>query len=381
METQILSCQKDKFSLNPETTYLNCAYMSPLMKNVQEAGISGINSKINPPDIGSGSFFADADEVRKEFGKMINADPKRIAIIPSVSYGIGNVTRNIYLDKGEEIVVAGEQFPSNYYPWKKLCDQSRATLKSIAAPASATRGAAWNEALLEAINDKTRAVAVSHTHWADGTLFDLLAIRKRTKDVGALLIVDGTQSVGALPFDVEKLQPDALICAGYKWLLGPYAIGLAYYGGYFDEGQPLEENWINRLNSENFSGLVNYEEAYQPGALRYEVGEHSNFILVPMLLEALKQINRWGVENIQDYCKSLLSFDGLQSLKLEDGQYRGAHLFGIRMPDADLNSIKNALAKEKISVSIRGTAVRVSPHLYNTQTDLRKLVTVLTTNR
>jgi len=74
-----------------------------------------------------------------------------------------------------------------------------------------------------------------------------------------LLIIDGIQSIGTLPFSVKEIQPDALICAGYKWLLGPYSIGLAYYSDTFANGFPIEENWINRKNSEDFGGLVNYE--------------------------------------------------------------------------------------------------------------------------
>ena len=107
---------------------------------------------------------------------------------------------------------------------------------------------------------------MSHIHWADGTLFDLKAIRQRTRDVGALLIIDGTQSIGALPFDIQEIQPDALICAGYKWLMGPYSLGLAYLGEFFDEGIPIEENWKNRHNSHHFARLVNYEDKYQPHA-------------------------------------------------------------------------------------------------------------------
>jgi selenocysteine lyase/cysteine desulfurase len=106
------------------------------------------------------------------------------------------------------------------------------------------RGSVWNEKILSAIDNNTRAVALGNVHWADGTLFQLEEIRKRTRDVGALLIVDGTQSVGVMPFDVKKIQPDALVCAGYKWLLGPYSIGLAYYSEYFDEGTPIEESWL-----------------------------------------------------------------------------------------------------------------------------------------
>ena len=114
-------------------------------------------------------------------------------------------------------------------------------------------------------------------HWTDGTRFDLAAIGARAREVGAALVVDGTQSVGALPFDVQQLRPDALVCATYKWLMGPYSLGFAYLGPRFDDGEPLEETWIGRRGSENFKELVDYQDDYQPGALRYDVGERSNF--------------------------------------------------------------------------------------------------------
>ncbi len=373
--------QKSKFSLARGFTYLNCAYMSPLLKSVERAGLAGMSGKRNPFQISADDFFHDSETLRKEFAKLINVkDEKRIVIVPSASYGLANATRNIRLGAGENIIVAAEQFPSNYYPWQNLCHVSHATLNVVPPPEKPeARGKFWNERILGAIDTKTRVVALGHVHWADGTRFDLLAIRKRTREVGALLIIDGTQSVGAMPFDVQKIQPDALICAGYKWLMGPYSIGLAYYGEYFDNGLPIEENWINRLNSEDFAGLVRYQEKYQPGALRYEVGEHSNFILVPMMLTGLKQINQWKPDQIQDYCRKISS-DAIRELRkmgcwIEDEQYRGCHLFGIRFPKGiSLEKMKEEVKRKKISVSFRGDSMRVSPHVYNDAADFDKLV-------
>jgi selenocysteine lyase/cysteine desulfurase len=185
---------------------------------------------------------------------------------------------------------------------------------------------------------------------------------------------------------MQEIQADVLVCGGYKWLMGPYSLGLAYYGEHFDQGKPVEENWINRLHSENFANLINYETSYQPGALRYEVGEHSNFILVPMLLEALKQINQWKPKAIQQYCSSITKRP-IQLLReagywIEDEKHRGHHLFGIRLPEnKSIDQIKKALKKNKISVSFRGNAIRVSPHLYNKETDLMKLVNVLVSGK
>lgn len=379
----MISNQRSKFSLAKGSVYLNCAYMSPLLKSVEKKGIEGILKKRNPATVSTTDFFEDTERVRKEFSKLIKGQANRVVLVPSVSYGMANVVRNLKVSGSDNIIVAAGQFPSNYYPWHRLQVDSGVKLKVISAPETLiNRGALWNERLLEAIDQNTKLVALGNVHWADGTLFNLKEIRKRTRDVGALLVIDGTQSVGALPFDVQEIQPDALVCGGYKWLMGPYSLGLAYYGEYFDQGTPVEENWINRLHSEDFTALVNYESNYQRGALRYEVGEHSNFILVPMLLEALKQINQWKPKAIQQYCASITK-EPIRLLReagfwIEDEKYRGHHLFGIRLPENKLiDRIKKSILKNKISVSFRGDAIRVSPNLYNTEAELMKLVNVL----
>jgi selenocysteine lyase/cysteine desulfurase len=358
-----------------------------MLKAVEKKGIAGIHAKRNPAAVTGEDFFKDTEKVRKEFSKLINSEAKRVVLVSSVSYGMANVVNNIKLSSSDNIIVAAEQFPSNYYPWHRAHQDTGAKIKAIAPPLEfINRGKLWNERILEAIDANTKVVALGNVHWADGTLFNMKEIRKRTRDVGALLVIDGTQSVGALPFDVNEIQPDALVCAGYKWLMGPYSLGLAYYGEYFDQGKPVEENWINRLHSENFAGLVNYETHYQPGALRYEVGEHSNFILLPMLLEALKQINQWKPKAIQQYCAAITR-KPIGMLRdagywVEDEKLRGHHLFGVRLPaHAQADKIKKALVKNKISVSFRGDAIRVSPHLYNREADLMKLVRVLVSEK
>ncbi|MCH2449668.1 MAG: aminotransferase class V-fold PLP-dependent enzyme [Gracilimonas sp.] len=379
-----MDCKKSDFQLDHSVTYFNCAYMSPQLKVVEEAGKMGLKRKRNPFKISPEEFFGETDTLREEYAKLIHAtDPKRIVVIPSVSYGMANVARNLPLSKGDNIIVVGEQFPSNVYPWRTVADEAGAEIITITPPKeSKDRGKLWNEKILNAITPKTKLVALGNIHWADGTLFNLKAIRKHTRKVGAWLAIDGTQSVGALPFDVSEIQPDALVCAGYKWLMGPYSIGLAYYGPALDNGKPVEENWINRYESENFANLVNYNDDYQPGALRYEVGEHSNFILVPMMLAAVKQLNAWGPENIQTYCKDLIS-GGIKKLKeagykIEDEDYRSSHLFGIRLgDDHNMEQIKAKFEEENILVSFRGDSIRISPNVYNTKEEFEKLIQAL----
>ncbi|MEX2344653.1 MAG: aminotransferase class V-fold PLP-dependent enzyme [Balneolaceae bacterium] len=379
-----MNCKKSDFLLDKTAAYLNCAYMSPQLKKVEEAGIKGIQRKRNPFRIPPEQFFGETDELREEFSRLINAEePKRIAVVPAVSYGMANVANNLPISAGDQILVAGEQFPSNVYPWRSLAKRKGAEVVTVSPPADQkNRGKTWNERILEAITSKTKLVALGNIHWADGTLFDLKSIRTRTRETGAWLAVDGTQSVGALPFDVQEIQPDILVCAGYKWLMGPYSIGLAWYGPALDEGNPIEENWINRYESENFAALVNYNDNYQPGALRYEVGEHSNFILVPMMLAAVKQLNEWGVENIQNYCRNLIA-GSVANLRekgfiIEDEKHRSSHLFGVRLAKHhNMTAIKAALDTQNIIVSYRGDSIRVSPNVYNNRQEIESFARIL----
>ncbi len=382
-----MNCQKDLFQLPDDEAYLNCAYMSPQLRTVEATGHAMVSMKNQPYLLHPEDFFSTVRSLKEKFARLVNVpQPERIALTPSASYGLANVANNISLEKGQEVLVAGDQFPSNYYPWQRIAADAGANIVSVPAPDAENRTAAWNAALLEAIGEQTALVALGHTHWTDGTVFDLKAIRARSREVGALLVIDGTQSVGALPFDVAEYQPDALICAGYKWLLGPYATGLAYYGPRFDNGVPIEENWINRLESEDFKNLVQYQGEYQPLAGRYSVGEQSNFILVPMLDRALDQLLDWGIANIQEYTKSL-SAAPLAKLRdmgcrIEDEAQRSGHLFGLRPgTNFDSNVLANQLQNNRVYVSVRGDAIRVAPHVYNDDSDFERLLSCFATAR
>lgn len=378
---EVLPRQRDGFRIPDGVHYLNCAYMSPLLREVEEAGIEGIRRKRTPFQIGPQDFFEDSDRLRDAFASLIGApDPGRVAIVPSVSYGITAAARNLDPPPGSSVVVLAGQFPSNVYPWRRLAGERDLVIRTVEPPRTAgSRGAAWNEALLTAMDSTTSVVAVPHYHWMDGTRFDLVEVGRRARELDAALVIDGTQSIGAAPFDLAGVQPDALVCAGYKWLLGPYSLGLAWYGSRFDEGVPLEETWTSRPDSHDFRRVGNYRNDYRPGAARYDVGERSNFILVPMQLAALRRILDWSPGAIQEYCRSISREALAEALSLgvevEDEDWRGSHLFGLRLPaGVDPARLGPELEARSVSVSLRGSAVRVAPHLYNGEEDLHALL-------
>ena len=381
----MLACQKARFTLPDGLHYLNCAFMAPLARAVRAAGVEGIDRRATPHLINPPDFFEESDLVRCLFSRLVNIpDPNRVAIVPSVSYGLATVARNARVEQGDNIVVVEEQFPSNVYTWRRLCAERGVELKVVQAPerTDGGRAAGWSERLLTEIDRRTSVVALPHVHWTDGTLFDLERVSDRARECNALLIVDGTQSVGALPFDVKRIRPDALVCAAYKWLLGPYSIGLAYFGPVFDHATPLEENWITRRGSEAFADLVRYRDEYQPAAVRFDVGERSNFTLLPMLAAALELVLEWTVPAIQDYCRAL-TWDLTRTLRergywIEEDRWRGQHLFGIRVRDsADTARLAERLRDRQVAISLRGDAIRVAPHVYNDTADTAALLDAL----
>jgi len=377
----MLTCKRDFFSIPEDEHYLNAAYMGPLSRASQEAAQRGVRRKAHPYTIEAKDFFEESDEARALFARLVNiADPQSVALIPAVSYGVGIAAGNLGARAGQCIVLVDEEFPSNVYPWRALARERGLHIRTVSAPVAVPdRGQEWSQAVVDAIDPNTACVAVPQVHWADGTVFDLERIARRCREVSAMLVVDGTQSVGAFPFDVERIRPDVLVVAGYKWLLGPYSLGLLYLGPrVLAEGRPLEETWLGRVGAEDFAGLVRYRDEYQQGAARFDVGERSNFLLMPVLVSALRQTLEWGVEEIQGYCRTLSGPLVEEARRLgfsaEHEAWRSPHLFGLRLPAGlDPARLQQALAERAVHVSRRGSALRIAPHVYNDKRDMAAL--------
>ncbi|TXF89821.1 aminotransferase class V-fold PLP-dependent enzyme [Neolewinella aurantiaca] len=371
-----LTNQRFLFPEKAVSGYLNGASRSPQLKALAAAARHAIWWREENAGMPIPAFFETVSLVKAEFAQLINcAEPDRIAVLPSTSYGIATAAKNLPLQQGQNIIVAEDQFPSNYYSWLERCKEVGAELRVVARPEPGATDS-WSDRVLAAIDHKTAAVAIAQVHWADGSLFDLAAIRDRTNDVDAWLIIDATQSVGAFPTDVSALKPDVLCAGGYKWLMGPYGCGYAYFGERMDGGTPLEENWINRAGSEDFRNLVNYREEYRPLAGRYCVGQQSNFIMMPMQLEGLKQVNAWGAENIQAYCNELWSGVApiLANVGIELPEERAHHLVGLKLTDDfDRDVLSAEFERRGLSLSYRGDAIRVSPGCYNLPEELAEL--------
>ena len=369
----VLGSQRELFEIPEDIAYLNCAYMSPQLRTVRTVGEEAVARKSRPWGISPRDFFESSEKARRLFAQLVGGDAEGVAIIPSVSYGMAVATANVPLKTGQNVVVLDEQFPSNVYPWRELAKRTGAEVVTVPRLV----GQDWTSAVLERVHERTAIVAVPNCHWTDGSILDLVRTGERAREVGAALVVDATQSLGAYPLDVSEVQPDYLVSAAYKWLLGPYSLGFLYVSEAYREAVPIEHNWISREGSENFARLVEYTDAYAPGARRYDVGERSNFVLLPMAIEALRQILAWGVENIAASLRVLTDCIEEEAEKLGveavPKSVRAGHMIGLGLGPEAPEDLAVRLAEENVFVSVRGHNLRVSPHLYNTERDVGRL--------
>ncbi|HEY1144780.1 MAG TPA: aminotransferase class V-fold PLP-dependent enzyme, partial [Allosphingosinicella sp.] len=359
----LIPCQRALFDIPEDVAYFDCAKMSPLLRSAVAAGQHGLARKARPWAINAPDFFDESERVRTLFARLIGATADDVAIIPSVSYGLATVAANA-VEPGQTIVLLAEDFPSIALTVMDLARRIGARLVTVERPDDGN----WTPALIAAIDERTALVCSPHVHWTDGGRIDLVAVGERCRAVGAALALDTTQSLGALPLDLAAVDPDFMVATAYKWLLGPYSIGFLYAAPRRQEGRAIEQSWIARKGSHDFRRLLPYQEAYEKGARRFDMGERSNFALLPAAGAAIEQMLAWGVANISE---TLGEMTGRIAARLGDrveaipARWRGPHFLSVRFRAPLADDVGERLAAANVHVSLRGDRMRITPHLYN----------------
>src|SRR6202171_2490040 len=158
----MIPCQRHLFDIPDDVAYLNCAYMSPLMKPALEAGTVGLAGKAHPWELTPDKFFTGADEFRATAAQVLDCPADCIAIVPSASYGIATAARNLPVKKGQSILVLEEQFPSNYYPWQRRAEETGASLKIVLWPSDKDND--WTAAVFESLTSDVDTAAPPKVH-------------------------------------------------------------------------------------------------------------------------------------------------------------------------------------------------------------------------
>jgi selenocysteine lyase/cysteine desulfurase len=370
----MIACQRHLFDVPRDVAYFNCAAYSPYLNTVLQAGMAGVERRRHPWNLNMPGVAAEADRARTLFATLINATGNDIAIVPSASYGTAVASANLTVEAGQHILVLEDQFPSNYYVWKQKAQASGATLRIV--PRSGSDG--WTAGILAAIGEDTAIVALPACHWMDASTVDLEAVGARCRNVGAALVVDATQSVGAQPFDVDTVKPDFLVCAAYKWLLSPYTLAFLYVAPGRQDGRPLE---LHNGNHDQTVSKGTYSDSLLDGAARFDMGERYNFTSLPMACAAMEQVLDWGVEEIAAsigvLTDRIADEAGARGWLVPPREQRARHYLGIRLPGGPPEGLIENLARDDVHVATRGPAVRISPHLYNDDRDIDRLIASL----
>jgi selenocysteine lyase/cysteine desulfurase len=377
----MISCQRHLFDIPDDVAYFNCGYMSPLLKSAMESGTAGLARKAGPWQLTPDQFFSGAEEFRTVASRFLECTPDCVAIVPSASYGISTAARNLPLKKGQSILLLAEQFPSNYYPWQRLAEENGGSLKIVPWPGDHD----WTAAVLNALTSEVAIAALPNVQWTSGGRLDLVRIGKACRNIGCALVLDLTQSLGAQPFGIgdpqHGVQPDFAVAASYKWMLGPYSIGLLYVAPKWQNGKPLEENWIQRANARDFSSLTLYDKNYDDGARRFDMGERANFALLPAAVRAMQQLLEWGVPNISETAgqinRQLATAAADLGFSSPPENLRAPHYLCLRRKESIPREFPEMLAREKVFVSVRGSSVRVTPNVYNSAADAERLISCL----
>ncbi len=370
--------QRAAFDVPAEVAYFNTANLAPQLHVVRAAGEAALERRARPWTIGAADWFTDVERLRGLFGEIVGGDSEGVALVPATSYGFAVAARNLELRSGQRILVLADEYPSGVYSWRAAARRSEAEILTV----TRERGQTWTDAVMAALDDRVAVVSVPNVHWTDGAMVDLSVVAARSREVGARLVIDASQSVGAMPLDVATLGPAFVISVGYKWLLGPFGVGYLWVADDLRRGEPIEQNWIARAGSEDFARLVDYRDDYQPGARRYDVGQRTKFELTPMAIAALEQIVEWRVERVAaalarrtaEIARSATEL-GLEPVPEDQ---RGPHLLGVRLPEALRERVLAELEDRSCFAAVRGDSLRISPHLHNTDEDVERLIDALT---
>ena len=370
------------FDLPRDICYLNAAYMTPQPRAVLEAAVRGATRRAQPWTITPPDFFGEVEVLRAAFARQIACTADHIAVIPSAGYGVACAAKNLSASAGEIILTMSDQFPSNYYSWRRQALASGAEIQVVTREDSQT----WAEAFVDAIVDYGERIAIATLeahHWASAEAVDLDIVVPALRNAGSKVVLDLTQTIGACPVDIRKLAPDFMVAAAYKWQFTPYGVSFLYADEQYFDGIPIEEAWMSRDRAEDFSRLAEFTDRYQPGARRFDMGEKCSFSNISGAVAALRLVEEWGIEIIADTLHAtneriaeILDAHGFETMPIE---MRGPHFQSARLPDTDPHELATRLIEHHVYASVRGDHLRAAPHLYTDDADLERLDAALGT--
>jgi cysteine desulfurase / selenocysteine lyase len=365
-----------------DAIYLNLAGQSPMPKVAHRAVQAAMEWKKFPHRIADSAYFEVPNRVRASIAQLIGGKPEEVALTSGASTGMSAVAYGLTWKPGDEVLTAKGEFPLQYATWKPMEAREGIVLK-VVAPRERFLTA---DDFLAAMTPRTRMVSVSLVRFENGVLLDAARIAAACHAQGALLLLDVSQCCGAVPLDVTRLGADFLVCAGYKWLLSPYGTGFFWAKNeLIEQMRPGPFYWAAAEGAQTFHSLALENPKPAPGARRWDIAETSNHFNLAAMDASLQFVLQVGPETVEVHNRKLIDllFERLPKDRCVpasplDSARRGPYgCFAARSPEKTAE-LYQKLVGEKIITSLREGNIRVSPHLYNTERDIDRLITAIT---
>jgi selenocysteine lyase/cysteine desulfurase len=363
-------------------TYLNLAGQSPVPKAAIRAIQSAVEWKKFPHNISDSAYFDTPNRVRASIAKLIAGKPDEVALTAGASTGMLAVAYGLTWKPGDEVLTAVSEFPLQYTTWKPMEEREGLKLKII-SPRDRFLSA---DDFIAALTPRTRLVSVSLVRFDNAVMLDAARLAAACHAQGALLLLDVSQCCGAIPIDVNQLGVDFMVCAGYKWLLGPFGTGFFWAKSeHIANMRPGPFYWMAAEGAENFAALNFADPKPAQAARRWDTAETANYYNLAALDAGLELVLKIGPENIAahnhkliDLLFSRLPQDRFVCSSPLDHKHRGPYgCFEARTPDKT-REFYEKLRKEKIITSLRENKIRVSPYVFYTERDIDRLISVVT---
>ncbi|HZT46551.1 MAG TPA: aminotransferase class V-fold PLP-dependent enzyme [Hyphomicrobiaceae bacterium] len=377
----MLPSQRALFDIPREVAYLNAAAWSPLPLAVQEAGRAGVARKGRPWLIDAAFAAGQHERARAAAARLVNAQPGDVALIPSVAYGVATAAKSLSVARGSRVLVIEDDHSSPVLEWMGRAEAGGFAVEVVPRPGDSD----WTAALLEAIGragaPPVAVASISSVHWSDGGLIHLEAVARELRKQGAALLVDATHSAGVLAMDVTTLDPDFVVFPTYKWLVGPYGRAFLYVARRHQGGVPLEQTSHGRRAVRAEQDTYFADTRYLPDARRFDMGERDHFISLEMAAVGMEMVAAWGPAAITARLAMLTSrlAEGLSGLAvaIPAGRVRAPHVLCPAFPGGMPERLIERLAADKVYVARRLGRMRISPHVYNDEEDVDRLVAAM----
>lgn len=369
---------REQFPALHDWTYLNTATFGPVPRCANEAMERHQRRRDERACLDFLDWFDDADEVRALAARLMGAAASDIAFVPSTGHALGCLLAGIDWKSGDRVVALADEFPNNTYNGHALAKRG---VEFVEVPLPG--GEFCLDRFWAAIDSSTRLVLMSTVNYASGLRPPVAELGRRLRERGVLFYVDATQSLGALPTDVRAIGADVLAAHGYKWLCAPTGIGVAYFRPEVREWlAPSVYSWRSHQDWRRVDDLHHGPPQLPTEAQRYEGGQ-LNFAGIYALGAILHMQLDLGPDQIEQRLQTLAAYgrDVLRgsgaTFASDSLSYYDSPILAARFEGRDVSRLAERLREDRVVVSARHGALRVSPHFFNNEADLDRLAECL----